>query len=295
MTLLRSAARTEQFDGSLADAVRTVLGSAGWTATAPTARGRVRDRWESLQALVDLAAQSDPVTPLAAFVAELQERAAAQHAPGAEGVTLGTFHAAKGLEWGHVFLVGVSDGSIPISYADTPAAIAEERRLLYVGVTRARDRLFISWAAARNPGGRASRQPSRFLRPLLDPAAVQGSSRPRSRSTRRAGSVAHCRICGRALTDPRERKLGRCADCPVDYDEGVFEALRTWRRDQAATEQVPAYCVFTDATLTALAEMRPADPAALLRVPGIGKVKVDKYGDDVLALVNVGDAAAGHG
>jgi DNA helicase-2/ATP-dependent DNA helicase PcrA len=292
MSLLRSAARTEEFDGSLGDAVRTVLSSAGWTPTAPAGRGRVRDRWESLQALVDLAADDERTLP--AFVAGLEERAAAQHAPGTDGVTLGTLHAAKGLEWTHVFLVGVNDGSIPITYAETQAAIAEERRLLYVGITRARDRLCVSWAAARNPGGRGSRQPSRFLRPLLDPAKLHGAS-ARARSSRRSTSVAQCRVCGRALTDPRERKLARCTTCPADYDEDIFEQLRAWRRDQAASEQMPAYCVFTDATLTALAEMRPSDAVALLRVPGIGKVKIDKYGSDVLALVNPERSADGHG
>jgi DNA helicase-2/ATP-dependent DNA helicase PcrA len=97
------------------------------------------------------------------------------------------------------------------------------------------------------------------------------------------------------LTDPRERKLARCTTCPADYDEDIFEQLRAWRRDQAASEQMPAYCVFTDATLTALAEMRPSDAVALLRVPGIGKVKIDKYGSDVLALVNPERSADGHG
>jgi DNA helicase-2/ATP-dependent DNA helicase PcrA len=96
--------------------------------------------------------------------------------------------------------------------------------------------------------------------------------------------VASCRICSRPLTDPRERKLGRCADCPSNYDEALYDALRAWRKERAAVEKVPAYCVFTDATLTALAELRPVDVAGLIAVPGIGLVKVDKYGEDVIAL-----------
>ena len=145
-----------------------------------------------------------------------------------------------------------------------------------MGVTRARDRLAVSWAAARSPGGRSSRTPSRFLLPLLDPATIERANRrPRGR---RSGAIPHCRVCGRPLVDPRERKLAHCAGCPVEYDEALYESLRDWRRGRAATEQVPAYCVFTDATLTALAEMRPNDRAGLLRVPGIGAAKVDKYG-----------------
>ncbi len=96
--------------------------------------------------------------------------------------------------------------------------------------------------------------------------------------------MASCRVCSRPLTDPRERKLGRCADCPSSYDEGLYEALRGWRKDRAGEEKVPAYCVFTDATMTALAETQPRDVAGLVRVPGIGPTKIDKYGQDILAL-----------
>ncbi len=112
----------------------------GWSPEAPTARGQVRDRWESLQALVDQAVEhreAHPDATLGDFVDELDRRASEQHAPVAEGVTLATLHAAKGLEWDAVFLCGVQDGTLPITYAEGPAAIEEERRLLYVGITRA--------------------------------------------------------------------------------------------------------------------------------------------------------------
>jgi DNA helicase-2/ATP-dependent DNA helicase PcrA len=289
--VMRGPGASARVDQSLVDDVRAVLGDIGWTSAPPDGRGRARDRWESLQALVGLAEDQAAGSGLAAFVAELEQRATSQHAPDANGVTLATLHTGKGLEWPVVFLVGVADGSIPISYADTPEAVAEERRLLYVGVTRARDRLSVSWAAARSPGGRSSRTPSRFLLPLLDPATVE---RPSRRSRDRRSAVPHCRVCGRPLADPRERKLARCADCPVDYDEGLYESLREWRRGRAAAEKVPAYCVFTDATLTALAEMRPGDPAGLLRVPGIGASKVERYGGDVLALISASPAPTGH-
>ena len=273
----------------LATEVSAVLATMGWSSQAPTGRGNARDRWESLQAVIALAEEisiDHPGVDLAGFVAELQRRAEAQHAPIAEGVTLTTLHAAKGLEWPVVFCVGMHEGTMPIVYADTPAGLDEERRLLYVGLTRARDQLHVSWAAARTPGGRGSRGPSRFLDSLVGGQARSTATVSPGRTKRRtsAAKVSACRVCGRPLTDTKERKLGRCFDCPSTYDERLFEELRAWRRAQAAEERVPAYCVFTDATMTALAEMQPHDAASLVRVPGIGQAKIDKYGDQILRI-----------
>ncbi|MGH8971035.1 MAG: ATP-dependent helicase, partial [Actinomycetes bacterium] len=163
--LLRGAARSTE-DADVPEAVRGVLSSTGWAATPPEGGGAVRERWESLAALVRLAddlADARPGLTLGELVTELDERADARHAPTVEGVTLASLHAAKGLEWDAVFVVGAHDGMIPITYAATPDAVEEERRLLYVGVTRARERLSITWSAARTPGGRGGRRPSRFL------------------------------------------------------------------------------------------------------------------------------------
>ena len=74
-----------------------------------------------------------------------------------------SMHAAKGLEWDAVFLPGLVEGLVPIVHARTAEAIEEERRLLYVAVTRARQYLYLSWSPARAPGGPAARQRSRFL------------------------------------------------------------------------------------------------------------------------------------
>lgn len=139
--------------------VSDVLRSLGWTQNPPENRGAVRDRWESLNALMGLAEQVPPGTTLKEFVADLLERQAGQHEPTMSAVTLATLHSAKGLEWDSVYLVGVSEGLLPNGYAKTEAAIEEERRLLYVGITRARRLLRISWAG---PG----RARSRFLADL---------------------------------------------------------------------------------------------------------------------------------
>jgi DNA helicase-2/ATP-dependent DNA helicase PcrA len=288
ITLLRGAGRSGDHAGSgLVETVSAVFSSMGWSASPPAGRGRARDQWESLRALVLLTeelASADTALDLGGLVATLQARADAQHAPVADGVTLATLHAAKGLEWPHVFLVGMHEGTMPITYARDDAAIEEECRLLYVGMTRARDGLALSWAAARTPGGRGSREASRFLEPLVDPQSRASGVRSAAGRGSSRRTMQSCRVCGRPLIDPRERKLGRCADCPSSYDEDLFEALREWRRGRASAEKVPAYCVFTDATLTALAEVRPSDVTELVGVPGVGKAKIDKYGADILQL-----------
>ena len=169
--------------------VRHVLAGLGLTESAPPGGGAVRERWESMAALLGLAddlSQARPGATLADFAAELAERAAAEHPPAAAGVTLSSLHSAKGLEWDVVFLPGLAEGVLPIVYAQTAEAIAEERRLLYVGVTRARQRVVLSWAAARAPGGRQARKPSRFLDSLRTGPA--GSPRKRTVSPPRQGA-----------------------------------------------------------------------------------------------------------
>ena len=149
--------------------VSDVLRSLGWTQEAPETRGAVRDRWEALNALMGLAEQTPAGTSLKDFVDDLFERQAAQHEPTLSAVTIATLHSAKGLEWDSVHLVGLSEGLVPISYAKTAEAIDEERRLLYVGITRARRKLSLTWAASGSSSGgfrAGQRQASRFLAEL---------------------------------------------------------------------------------------------------------------------------------
>ena len=297
MVLLRGAARSGGEREVLVDEVRAVLASAGWSALPPAGSGAVRERWESLSALVGLAeefAAASPDVGLGDFVAELAERAAAQHAPTAAGVTLASLHAAKGLEWDAVFVVGLVEGTLPISFASTAQAVEEERRLLYVGVTRAREHLHLSWAAARSPGGRGARQPSRFLDRLRPPDAAAGRGAGpagvRARRGRRSVLPTVCSGCGRALTAAADRTRGRCADCPPAYDEHVFERLRAWRLERARRDNVPAFVVFTDATLEAVAARRPASVSDLGTINGVGAVKLERYGEDLLALLHSVDS-----
>ncbi|MCZ2264734.1 ATP-dependent DNA helicase UvrD2 [Isoptericola sp. QY 916] len=267
IVLLRGAARSADPDQPMPEQVRDVLTTAGWTEQPPAARGAARERWEAMQALVGLAddvaaaAPHDAPATMATLVGELEERASAQHAPTVEGVTLASLHAAKGLEWDAVFLAGVSEGLMPISLAETDEAVAEERRLLYVGITRAREHLELSFARSRNPGGRATRKRTRFLDGLWpdDPSDRRGR--------------------GRAVRGQARQLL------TGEHDVALFDALREWRLSVARETDKPAFTVLGDATLAAIAELKPTSVAQLARVNGVGPAKIDRYGPTILAIV----------
>ncbi|MDT5023487.1 MAG: ATP-dependent helicase UvrD/PcrA [Mycobacterium sp.] len=272
----------------LPDVVRGLLEPLGLTAEPPTGT-RARERWEALVALAELVDEEVTLRPalnLTELVAELRTRADSRHPPVVQGVTLASLHAAKGLEWDAVFLVGLTDGTLPISHAlahgGESEAVEEERRLLYVGITRARVHLAISWALARNPGGRQSRKSSRFLNGLSPQTKVDPTpNRPR----RKSGPASRCRICNNQLGTPAAIMLRRCETCAADIDDELLLALKDWRLRTAKGMNVPAYVVFTDNTLIAIAELLPTDDAALVAIPGIGARKLEQFGPDVLDLV----------
>jgi DNA helicase-2/ATP-dependent DNA helicase PcrA len=287
MVALRVATRAVSPETPLREAVVAALDGVGWRPDLPPSGGAARERWEAVAALVALADELSALS-LEAFVEELHRRAAAQHVPTVDGVTLSSFHSAKGLEWDAVFLVGLADGTLPTVYARTAEALEEERRLLYVGVTRARHTLWLSYAAARSPGGRA-RRVCRFL-PMLEPGASRGAgggkpARGTGGKVRRV-VVVSCRVCGVGLANGVDRKLGRCAGCPSDRDEELLARLLEWRVRVAAAQKVPAYVVFTDATLAAIAERLPGRSEELVAIAGIGPRKLALYGDAVIALVS---------
>ncbi|MGC5309444.1 ATP-dependent DNA helicase UvrD2 [Micromonospora zamorensis] len=303
MVALRAATRSIPGETPLPAAVVEALTAVGWAPDAPPAGGAARERWEALSALVQLSeeyAASPEVVPigeaasverpvtLTDFTEELARRAAQQHVPTVDGVTLASLHSAKGLEWDAVFLIGLAEGTMPTTYAKTVEQVEEERRLLYVGITRARQWLWLSYAAARSPGGRA-RRPSRFL-PQLDRSggterAAGGVGPAAKRTERRRTQIVSCRICGATLLAGPDRKLGRCPTCPSDIDDELHERLREWRQRVAGAQKVPAYVIFTDATLIALAERRPERSEELIAIAGIGPRKLGLYGESVLALV----------
>ncbi|HKA94422.1 MAG TPA: HRDC domain-containing protein, partial [Acidimicrobiia bacterium] len=203
--------------------------------------------------------------------------------PGADAVELLSFHRAKGLEFDTVFVVGVETGLVPIVHAETPSERAEELRLLYVALSRAERRLHVSWAQKRTVGMRTYRRtPSPWLAAIEETVAAArapsaGAARPES---------------GRGIAAARERMAEarpRSAVKPARaVDPGSAEllgALLEWRRNLARASGVPAYVIFHDSTLEAVARDRPRSRGDLLTIPGIGPVKVERHGEALLELV----------
>jgi DNA helicase-2/ATP-dependent DNA helicase PcrA len=268
---------------ALVGSIRTLFEQRlGLGATGDAGGEETREREASLQLLLRMvgdAVGSRTGVTVDDVVAELDRREAAEAAGSADGVNLLTYHRAKGLEWDGVFLPALEEGLLPIRQAKEDAAVDEERRLLYVGITRSRRHLALSWAARRAATGGAkagagARKPSRFLE-ALEPA------RPRSAGFRPAGQSSGVAPRIRAL-EPRTAGDG------AGPDAELLERLQRWRRDRARTDGVPAYVVAHDSMLFAIAEARPGSPSALAGVKGMGPAKLDRYGEDILAIVNAG-------
>ena len=261
---LRAAAAAATDDGSVGEIVRDVLSGVGWAPEAPSGQAG-SERWSNMNAIVGWADDSQAET-LAAFVAELDERVAYQVEPDKSGVELATIHAAKGLEWDAVFLVGVAEGLLPISYAKTAAAREEERRLLYVAVTRARDLLTLSWARSRGADGRGKRKRSRLLDGIWPEEAGVGAPKKKARASTRALNQAF-----EEEASPQAIEL--------------FGRLKAWRLEVSRQAGVPPFAVFTDQTLRDIAQAMPKNTTQLRVIRGIGDVKVQRFAAPVLALV----------
>ena len=282
INVLVSATRRNDLPDDPVAVAKAAFAPLGLSATEPEG-ARQRERWQTLNALVELIAdivRTGEATNLPGVLGSLRQRAEAKQPPAVDGVTLASLHAAKGLEWDAVFLAGLVEKTLPISHAIKAGddQIEEERRLFYVGITRAREHLHLSWSLARQEGGRASRERSRFLDGIAPQLDVEAAPERLKRSKR-------CRVCGNQLATPAEKSLGRHEDCEPTYNEAAFLALKQWRLEVAREAQHPPYMVFTDATLLSVVEAMPASEGELLDISGIGPAKLEQYGEDLLAVL----------
>ncbi|HMC81557.1 MAG TPA: ATP-dependent DNA helicase UvrD2 [Acidimicrobiia bacterium] len=262
-----SALRRAPDKNDVGEAVRAVVGRMGYRPDAE-ASGDEATRQADLGRLLDLANEyreallKAPDTNsndggIAGFVADLVRRFAPEE--DGRGIQILTYHRSKGKEFDAVFLPRLEERELPFALAKSPEDQAEERRLFYVGITRARRHLCLSWAATRDDGPRRRLAPS----PFLDEIKPPGAAVPRA--------PAPARASGAGPGSP------------------LLVALKDWRRDEARERGLPAYVIFHDRTLGDIAERRPATIPELLSVSGVGPAKVASYGEAVLAIVK------GHG
>ena len=255
--------------GDIGEIVTELARPLGWSAQAPATQGAILERWEALNTLVAQAQlrQAAGMT-LSSLVQEWQELAQAQLDPSGGGVTLASVHSAKGLEWKIVFLAGVSEGLLPITQAKSSQELTEERRLAYVAVTRARDELFVSYAAKRSLDRKATRSCSRFFSPVW-PREVSAVKTVRTPSSRQDTK----QFLQQASHEEQER----------------FERLRLWRLEVSQGQGKPAYTVLSDTTLRDIATAVPQTLKQLSLLRGIGPVKLERFGAAILKILRGAD------
>lgn len=284
--------RAESYTHQTRDLTAVVCEAAerfGWTEVPSSSSAEARSVWEALSALVALASdvqKQNPTARLEDFFEEVARLTLAQHEPSPAAITLSTIHAAKGLEWDYVFIPGVNESVLPYFMASTPSAVAEERRLFYVALTRARVAAYVSWVAARNG---VSVAVSRFIPEIGGTTIIAPRDavvRFAPQSPTHPNSVLSCRICGKGLTSSGEAAVRRCRTCPAPSVEALLEQLRKWRDEYAAENELLPWLVLTEVSLQAIAELQPSTLAHLQEIHGLSSAKVDAFGELILAIVH---------
>ncbi|MCB0879579.1 MAG: ATP-dependent DNA helicase UvrD2 [Thermoleophilia bacterium] len=208
---------------------------------------------EDLTRLLDLAS-GEPWEDVGSYVDAVRERFDVR-ADG-QGVELLTMHRAKGLEWTAVFLPRLNAKELPFKSRTSEADVDDERRLLYVGITRAKRRVYLSRAADAGA-------PSSFLEEL-------GIELPRS-------STSGGRTGG--------GRSGGGSSVQLDDSDPMVAALRAWRTEESRKIGKPAYVVFDNKTIAAIAATAPASLGELAEVSGVGPTKLERWGEAVVDVV----------
>ncbi len=205
-------------------------------------------------------------------------------------ITLATIHATKGLEWENVFLMGASDGFLPFVQADTAEEIEEELRLFYVAITRAKERLFITWSRSRDTGGR-ERIKSRFLhnieKSLTDPSGDETEFEPSKIKQIYKKETLRCLYCDKALVSGTEVILKRCKLCPSKTPQEYLESAKNWRTQQAVVEDLPEFLVLSDASLEAFVDalFNAENEEFCMKIAGVGPDKCARYFDEISTIL----------
>ena len=211
----------------------------------------------------------DPAAKSNSFVLWLKSQSQNLYEINDDAVEISTFHRSKGLEWSVVHVAGLEQGLVPIAHAKDSNAVAEERRLLYVALTRAKDRILCSWADNRHfSGNKRKRDPSPWLFNIE--RAIQNLEKPLTQKEQIT-----------KVKSARRKKTKN--DLPETQQ---VRELKEWRLSVSRAADVPAFVIFNDETLLDLVEVQPTNLEELLKIKGIGPVKAERYGKEILELVS---------
>jgi DNA helicase-2/ATP-dependent DNA helicase PcrA len=247
----------------LLEAIRDDVGLGGALDRRLDASKRSVDRSSHGDDLAALLSIADLHTDPAGFADWLAERLRSVD-DDRRGVRLATVHKVKGREWPHVVVYEATAGLVPHRLAD---AIEEERRIFHVAITRCSSSVTVI----------SGQPPSPFVDQMTvarDPSAPEPPPLKADGARARNGAGAA----------PKPRRSPPPAASSIEVARRR-EQLRTWRAERSKRDGVPAYVVFSDATLVELAEYRPSSADELLSISGIGPTKVDRYGAELLAVL----------